>query len=57
MQYKQIDVSVPSDHKIAQKETDKYFEIEVQSMWKMKIIGSTGLISKTTFPEFRKQFY
>ena len=54
-----IDVAIPSDYNITQKEAEKRLkykdlQIEIQRMWKLKarvipvIIGATGLISKDT---------
>ncbi|KAL1462310.1 hypothetical protein WDU94_014153 [Cyamophila willieti] len=54
-----IDVAVPSDYNITQKEAEKQLkykdlQIEIQRMWNIRtkvipiIIGATGLISKTT---------
>jgi hypothetical protein len=56
-----IDVSVPGDRNVIQKETEKIlkyknFTIEIQRMWNVKtgvipvIIGATGTVSKS----FRK---
>lgn len=54
-----IDVAIPSDHNITEKEAEKRLKykdllIEIQRMWDLKakiipiIIGATGLISKAT---------
>jgi len=54
-----IDVSIPSDYNITQKEAEKRLkykdlQIEIQRLWQMKttivpvVIGATGLISHTT---------
>jgi hypothetical protein len=53
-----IDVAIPSDNNITQKEAEMKFKyknlsIEIQRMWNMKcfvipvIIGATGILSKT----------
>jgi hypothetical protein len=53
-----IDVAIPSDKNVIQKEAEKKLKyknlsIEIQSMWNMKcfvtpvIIGATGIVSKT----------
>jgi hypothetical protein len=52
-----IDVAVPSDRNVIQKESDKKLKyknlsIEIQRMWKMKcfvtpvIVGATGIVTK-----------
>jgi hypothetical protein len=52
-----IDVAIPSDKNVIQKETEKKLKyknlsIEIQKMWNMKcfvipvIIGATGIVSK-----------
>jgi hypothetical protein len=53
-----IDVAIPSDKNVIQKEVEKkskykYLSIEIQRMWNMKcfvipvIIGATGIVSKS----------
>jgi hypothetical protein len=53
-----IDVAMPSDKNVIQKEAEKklkskYLSIEIQRMWNMKcfvipvIIGATGIVSKS----------
>jgi hypothetical protein len=53
-----VDVAIPSDRSVIQKEAEKKFKysnpsIEIQRMWNMKcfvipvIIGSTGIASKS----------
>jgi 3-deoxy-D-manno-octulosonic acid (KDO) 8-phosphate synthase len=53
-----IDVTIPSDKNVIQKEAEKKFNyknlsIEIQRMWNMKcfaipvIIGATGIVSKS----------
>jgi hypothetical protein len=52
-----IDVAIPSDKNVIQKEAEKklkykYLSVEIQRMWNMKcfvtpvIIGATGIVSK-----------
>ena len=54
-----IDVAIPSDYNVTQKEAEKYLkykdlQIEIQRMWNMRakiipvVIGATGLISNST---------
>jgi hypothetical protein len=51
-----IDVAIPGDRNVLQKEAEKDLTIEIQRMWNVKtrvipvIIGATGTISKS----FRK---
>jgi hypothetical protein len=54
-----IDVAIPSDRNVIQKESEKklkykYLSIEIQRMWNMKwfvipvIIGATGIVTRRT---------
>jgi hypothetical protein len=56
--YLLIDVAIPSDKNVIQKESEKklkckYLSIEIQRMWNMKcfvipvIVGATGIVSKS----------
>jgi 3-deoxy-D-manno-octulosonic acid (KDO) 8-phosphate synthase len=66
-----IDVAIPSDKNVIQKEAEKKFKyknlsIEIQKMWNMKcfvmpvIIGATGIVSKSlqkfTICSFKRLF-